>query len=88
MNVMQCKNAILFFCCASLVLSGCAGRAANPVMTNQPGDQSRSCFSLASEMNEIEGEINKRLPKESRTGQNVALGRGSRASFSLFHCSL
>ena len=57
-----------------MVLSGCAGRAANPVMPNQPGDESRSCVSLVSEMNEVEGEINKRLPKENRTGQNVALG--------------
>ena len=65
---------IVLICCASVVMSGCAGRAGNPIMTSQPGDDQKSCSRLSAEMTEIEGEINKRLPKENRTSQNVALG--------------
>ena len=71
---MSFKKLTTLICCTSLILTGCAGRAANPVMSSQPGDYSKSCSHLISELSEIEGEINKRLPKESRTGQNVALG--------------
>ncbi len=71
---MKFNQIIVLLCCASVVISGCAGRASNPIMACQPGDNKKSCSSISSEMIEIEGEINKRLPKEKRTGQNVALG--------------
>jgi len=67
------KKGLVWLVCGSLLM-GCAGRAANPVMSSQPGDERMSCSALKSEMNEIQGNINKLLPKESRTGQNVALG--------------
>ncbi|HXH55406.1 MAG TPA: hypothetical protein VNK03_06685 [Gammaproteobacteria bacterium] len=71
---MKFNQIIVLVCCASMVMSGCAGRASHPIMTCQPGDNEKSCSNISSEMIEIEGEINKRLPKEKRTGQNVALG--------------
>ncbi|MDB6096048.1 MAG: uncharacterized protein JWM09_326 [Francisellaceae bacterium] len=55
-------------------LTGCAGRTANPVIINQPGDFERNCSYLMSEMSEIQMNINRLLPKESKTGKNVALG--------------
>ena len=68
------KIAATLLCCGFLVLSGCAGRTANPISANQIGDDSRTCASIAAEMSEIEGNINRLLPKESKTGKNVALG--------------
>jgi len=61
-------------CIITHLLTGCAGRSANPINSNQPGDYQKTCSSLLSEMNDIQGSINKLLPKENRTGQNVALG--------------
>ena len=71
---MKLKYGVILMCCISIIISGCAGRAANPVTTYRPNDERASCASLMAEMVEIEGEISKRLPKENRTGQNVALG--------------
>ena len=55
-------------------ISGCAGRAANPVMIRQFGDENRSCASLMTEMTSIENEIQTLIPKTNKTGKNVALG--------------
>jgi hypothetical protein len=57
-----------------LFVSGCAGRTANPVMTRQYGDETRSCASITAELGTIEGEIQRLIPKTNKTGKNVALG--------------
>ena len=60
--------------CALSVLAACGGRTPNPVMTTQYGDQSKSCKALKFEMINIQGEIQRLLPKTEKTGKNVALG--------------
>ena len=62
--------AAIFF----LLVTGCAGRAANPVMVSQVGDEERSCAALEKELAFIEGEIQRLIPESEKTGKNVALG--------------
>jgi hypothetical protein len=59
---------------ASALLSGCGGKAANPVSIWQPGDQKLSCNSLMHAMQESETSIRKLIPESEKTGKNVALG--------------
>lgn len=56
------------------MLSACGGRAANPVMVQQYGDQKKSCRALETEMVGIQQEIARLQPEEDKTGKNVALG--------------
>ena len=53
---------------------GCAGRAANPVMVQQYGDDKKSCQALEREMAFIQSEIQRLIPQTDKTGKNVALG--------------
>lgn len=56
------------------IIGGSAGRAANPVMVHQYGDEAKSCKALISEMQFAQEEINRLIPKTNKTGKNVALG--------------
>ena len=56
------------------ILMGCAGRAANPVMIQQYGDDTKTCQALEREMAFIQGEIQRLIPQTEKTGKNVALG--------------
>lgn len=56
------------------VLSACGGRTPQPVMVSQYGDQEKSCDALRYDIQYIEGEIQRLLPKTDKTGKNVALG--------------
>lgn len=56
------------------MLSACGGRAANPIMTAQYGDQRKSCAALETEMVGIQQEIAQLVPATDKTGKNVALG--------------
>lgn len=58
----------------SLVLAGCGGRAANPTMAYQPGDNQLSCEAIEQELTFVQAEIQEILPKTDKTGKNVALG--------------
>ncbi len=58
----------------SVLLTGCAGREANLVQIRQLGDERKSCDSLRSEINFIDNEIARLLPKSDKTGKNIALG--------------
>ncbi|CAG5006809.1 hypothetical protein DYBT9275_03901 [Dyadobacter sp. CECT 9275] len=58
----------------SMSTTACGGRAANPVMTTQYGDQKKSCRALESEMIGVQQEISHLVPKTDKTGKNVALG--------------
>ena len=57
-----------------LTVTACGGRTANPVMVAQYGDQNKSCKALEFEMMNVQGEIQRLLPKTDKTGKNVALG--------------
>lgn len=59
--------------CAA-VLSACAGRAPNPVMVQQYGDNAKSCQALEMDMAFIESEVGRLIPDTEKTGKNVALG--------------
>ena len=67
------KNTAILFIVISLVF-GCAGRAANPVLADQTGDNKKSCQSIETEMRFIETEIKRLMPETDKTGKNVGLG--------------
>lgn len=58
----------------AVLLTGCAGRAANPVMVQQYGDNAKSCQALELDMSYIESEVQRLVPDTEKTGKNVALG--------------
>jgi hypothetical protein len=58
----------------AIFIVGCAGRAANPVMVQQYGDERKSCQALQHEMLFIQNEIERLVPQTEKTGKNVALG--------------
>lgn len=55
-------------------LTGCGGRAANPVKSIQPGDSELSCEALRTEMANVEAQVATLIPESKKTGKNVALG--------------
>jgi hypothetical protein len=68
------KFVNLVMCVSIVGLTACGGRTPAPVMVAQYGDQQKSCKALEFEMNNIQGEIQRLLPKTDKTGKNVALG--------------
>ncbi len=70
---MNLKTSIALLLTVMLVI-GCAGRAANPVMVQQYGDDKKTCQALEREMVFIQGEIQRLMPQTEKTGKNVALG--------------
>ena len=67
------KNICTIALTAILVV-GCGGRAANPVMVHQYGDELKSCKALELEIAFTEEEIRLLIPETEKTGKNVALG--------------
>jgi len=59
---------------AALIVVGCAGRPANPVMVYQPDDKTRSCDALERELELIEEDIAELLPKTDKADKNTQLG--------------
>ena len=70
---MRLKVGLVWLVIATMVI-GCAGRAANPVMIQQYGDDKKTCQALEREMAFIQGEIQRLIPQTEKTGKNVALG--------------
>lgn len=68
-----CKKLLTTLLISTLT-AGCAGHAPNPVLVSRPSDSEMSCRSLMAEMEEIDHNIRKLLPKSEKTGKNVALG--------------
>lgn len=66
------KSLCLFY--ILLTLTGCAGRAANPITVNQFGDEQKSCQAIKSEVSSIENNIQRLIPETNKTGKNVVLG--------------
>lgn len=58
----------------SMCLISCGGRAANPVMVQQYGDQNISCAGIEKELNFIESEVTRLAPQTDKSGKNTALG--------------
>jgi hypothetical protein len=67
------KNFFASVLC-SVLLIGCAGRPANPVMVDQIGDPKKSCASIQTEMKGIEAEIARLMPQTDKSGKNIGLG--------------
>ena len=70
------KKLLAVLLIASLSLLGCAGRAANPVLQDQVGDNQKSCDVLQVEMAGIQSQIQKLVPESDKTSKNVGLGIG------------
>lgn len=58
----------------SLTITSCGGRHAVPVMVSQYGDARKSCTSLEHELQTIQHEIQRLLPKRDKTAKNIVLG--------------
>lgn len=58
----------------SSILASCGGRAPNPVMIHQYGDEQKSCKALEHEIRFIEQEIRRMIPQTKKTAKNVGLG--------------
>jgi hypothetical protein len=56
-----------------VLLGGCGGRPANPVVVYQPGDQERSCAVLERELAYIEDEIFDLMPQTEKTNTPLAI---------------
>ncbi len=70
----QYSNKLSKVVLVMITVAGCAGRAANPVMVNQYGDDEKSCKALEREILFTEEEIRRLMPATEKTGKNVALG--------------
>jgi hypothetical protein len=72
MRLIICvANAVLL---AGIVLSGCAGRSAHPVMVYQHEDETRSCETLGRELDLIEEKVAQLLPQTDKADKNTKLG--------------
>ena len=68
------KDATCLFLAICVILSGCAGRSANPVKLHQFDDPSKTCDQLSAEMLYIEDEMEVLIPDSDKTGRNIACG--------------
>ena len=68
------QSNITLFICFIFVVVGCGGRAANPVMVAQYGDNKRSCEALQVGMSQTQQEISRLVPETEKAGMNTALG--------------
>lgn len=59
---------------AALILMGCAGRPANPIMVYQHGDEERSCDALERELELIGEYILALMPRTDKADKNTQLG--------------
>ncbi len=73
MNITKYSGLIIILL-ATLSTVSCGGRAANPVMIQQYGDEKKTCNGLERNMQFVQGEIQRLIPKTDKTGKNVALG--------------
>ncbi len=62
------------FAMFAATLTGCAGATPNPVPQYQPGDRALTCSQIRYEVQNNQTKILNLIPKENKTGKNVALG--------------
>jgi hypothetical protein len=67
-------NIFIVLLSCIFIIVGCGGRAANPIMISQYGDQRKSCEALEMEMSQTHQEISRILPDTEKTGKNALLG--------------
>ena len=70
---MQLKAGLVWLLIAVL-LSGCGGRAANPIMVQQYGDDKKTCQAIKREMTFIQSEMQRLQPQTDKTAKNTILG--------------
>ena len=57
------------------LVSGCAGKTANPISTRQPGDKDLDCEDLEVELSQLDKQAKRLLGEQSdKTGYNAAIG--------------
>ncbi|MGB5540556.1 MAG: hypothetical protein WBO37_10735 [Gammaproteobacteria bacterium] len=72
---MSCTNSIVSTLVLTvLLLGGCAGRPAHPVMVYQPQDEGRSCDAIERELELIENDILDLVPQTDKAHKNTRLG--------------
>ena len=67
------KNMLRIVLSFAVFLGGCMGREPNPVPLEKPGDESRSCESLKSEVVQLQKDMLEILPKTDKFGTNAVL---------------
>jgi hypothetical protein len=65
------KKSLCVLLIPVILLSGCAGRQANPVPVYLPGDENRSCQGYMAEIAQLESDMDRILPDTSKFGQNA-----------------
>lgn len=65
------RKMICILLVLSVLLSGCAGREANPIVIYMPGDEKRSCPALHAEMAQIQAEMQRMAPKTDKGLSNA-----------------
>lgn len=65
------KQFICLLLIVSVLLTGCAGREANPVQMYYPGDENRSCQALLTEMAQIQKDMDILRPKTDKFVTNA-----------------
>ncbi len=70
------NNIVLSIAIVMLVfVSGCAGRAANPVAVKEAGDNKMSCEDIVSEMSDLDQRARRLMGEQSsKKGKNIAWG--------------
>lgn len=69
--IIHTASAVLL---TAIVLSGCAGRPAHPVMVYQHEDETRSCEALKRELELIEENVAQLIPQTEKADKNTRLG--------------
>ncbi len=57
-----------------IIIGGCGGRAAHPIMISQVGDKEKSCESLKVEMSQQQQQMSRLMPKTKKAVGNTLLG--------------
>jgi hypothetical protein len=60
----------------STLLTGCGGRTAHPIDLHQPGDDTRSCAVIRSEIDSLQKSMIDISPDSSKLARNTACGVG------------
>jgi outer membrane murein-binding lipoprotein Lpp len=69
------KNSVIAVVVSSILVAGCAHRAANPVPVAQVGDETKSCRAIINEMQEMKNTaLAAEGDRNSQVAQNVGLG--------------
>lgn len=68
------KKTLFLLLTIIFLVTACAGATPNPVPQYQPGDEDMTCNQIKLEIADNNTAIMNLIPKENKTGKNVALG--------------